>query len=398
MNPHIMKKIYLITLLSVLIYSCSSDDSAPSIETVTQLPTIESISTTSATAGDIITITGENFDPNETYVVKFNEVQGTVTEVTLTSLKAQVPENATSGDITLTVNGNTTVVGALEISTTEVFVFHSDAKKLAKIDIVTANLTYIGENIEYGVNTRGAVIHSKNNEYIGFENEFTQPHLVRINLENGSSTNVNIPSSFLTVGKDFRDMVIDENDNIYIFHSSAKKLAKIDIATGNLTYIGENIEYGLNTRGAFIHKQNNEYIGFENDFTQPYLVRINLETGNVTNVTIPISFLTAGIDFSDITVDENDNIYIFHDSAKKLAKIDIATGNLTYLGENIEYGQNSLGAVIHSQKNEYVGFEDNFGDPYLTRVNLDNGATTNVTIPTSFLTVGKDFDDIVIKQ
>ncbi|MEW7289413.1 IPT/TIG domain-containing protein [Aquimarina sp. 2304DJ70-9] len=393
-----MKKNYLITLLSVLLFSCSSDDSAPSIETITQLPTIESVSATIATAGDIITITGKNFDTNTTYVVKFNEVQGTVTEVAPTFLKAQVPEEATSGDITLTANGQTTVVGSIEITTTDIFVFHSSAKKLAKIDIATANLTYIGENIDYGINTRGAVIHKQNNEYIGFENDFTQPYIVRINLETGTATNVNIPTSFLTVGKDFRDLVIDENDNIYIFHSSVKKLAKIDIVTGDLTYIGENIDYGANTRGAVIHKQNNEYIGFENDFTQPYLVRVNLETGTVTNVTIPTSFLTAGIDFSDITVDENDDVYIFHDSAKKLAKIDIVTGDLTYIGENIDYGRNSLGAVIHTQNNEYIGFEDNFGEPYIARMNLETGVTTNVTIPTSFLTVGKDFDDIVIKQ
>ncbi|GAA4279408.1 IPT/TIG domain-containing protein [Aquimarina mytili] len=393
-----MKNIYLIALLSVLIYSCSSDDSAPNIETLTQLPTIESVSTTTATAGDIITITGKNFDPNKTYVVKFNEVEGTVTELAPTFLKAQVPDEATSGDITLTVDGQTTVVGSIEINTTDIFVFHSSAKKLAKIDVTTANFTYIGENIDYGTNTRGAVIHSTNNEYIGFENDFTQPYIVRINLETGTTTNVSIPTSFLTVGTDFDDTAVDKDDNVYIFHNSAKKLAKIDVVTGNLTYLGENIDYGANTRGAIIHKQNNEYIGFENDFTQPYLVRINLENGNVTNVSIPTSFLADGIDFSDITVDENDNIYIFHDSVKKLAKIDVVTGNLTYIGENIDYGRNSLGAVIHAQNNEYFGFEDNFGEPYTARINLDTGAVINTPIPNSFLTVGKDFDDIAIKR
>ncbi len=393
-----MKNIYLTTLLTLLLFSCSNDDSTPSIENSIQLPTIEGISATTAAAGDIVTITGKNFDLNTGYIVKFNEVEGTVTEVAPTFLKAQVPEEATTGDITLTANGQTTVVGTIEIRTTDIFVFHSSVQKLAKIDIGTGDLTYIGENIDYGANTRGAVLHKQNNEYIGFENDFTQPYLIRINLETGNIINVSIPTSFLTVGVDFDDMSIDKDDNVYIFHTSAKKIAKIDIATGNLTYIGENIDYGANTRGAVLHKQNNEYIGFENDFTQPYLVRINLETGNATNVSIPTSFLTAGADFSDITIDENDNIYIFHDSVKKLAKIDIATGNLTYIGENIDYGRNSLGAVIHTQKNEYVGFEDNFGEPFLARVNLETGAATSVAIPSSFLTEGFDFDDIVVRQ
>ncbi len=393
-----MKNIYLTTLLTLLLFSCSNDDSTPSIENSIQLPTIEGISATTAAAGDIVTITGKNFDLNTGYIVKFNEVEGTVTEVAPTFLKAQVPEEATTGDITLTANGQTTVVGTIEIRTTDIFVFHSSVQKLAKIDIGTGDLTYIGENIDYGANTRGAVLHKQNNEYIGFENDFTQPYLIRINLETGNIINVSIPTSFLTVGVDFDDMSIDKDDNVYIFHTSAKKIAKIDIATGNLTYIGENIDYGANTRGAVLPKQNNEYIGFENDFTQPYLVRINLETGNATNVSIPTSFLTAGADFSDITIDENDNIYIFHDSVKKLAKIDITTGNLTYIGENIDYGRNSLGAVIHTQKNEYVGFEDNFGEPFLARVNLETGAATSVAVPSSFLTEGFDFDDIVVRQ
>ena len=100
-------------------------------------------------------------------------------------------------------------------------------------------------------------------------------------------------------------MVIDNNNNLYIFHDSENKLAKIDLTTGNLTYIGNNINYGINTRNAVYHSANNEYIGFENDFTSPSLVRINLDNGSTSTVTIPSSFLVNGADFSDLVIVSN---------------------------------------------------------------------------------------------
>lgn len=398
-----MKKIYLLACLSIVLFDCSSDDSSPGMEGETLEPTVENISTANATAGDIITINGKNFDPAETYIVKFNDIEGDITEIQPSFLKVQVPENATSGDITLTANGKTTVVGTITIAPQTpmagVFIFQQGVDKIAQINIENGNLTYVGENIQYGINTRGAVVHAKNNEYLGFENSIGgSPNLVRVNLETGTTTYVPIPSSFLSNGSDFDDLTIDNNDNLYIFHFSEKKLAKINIETGDLTYIGADINYGVNTRGAVIHNTNNEYIGFEVVDMQVYLLRINLDNGDVTTVDIPQSFLTSGSDFSDLAIDTEDNLYIFHDSVNKLAKIDVSTGNLTYIGENIDYGRNTLGAVIDSKTKEYIGFEYDFVQPYFMRINLETGASTKIVIPNEFLPDNFDFDDLALRK
>lgn len=93
---------------------------------------------------------------------------------------------------------------------------------------------------------------------------------------------------------------VTEHD-IYIFHDSVDSLARIDLTTGNLTYIGTSIDYGVNTRGAVISAATNEYVGFDSGVA-PQLVRINLDTGVAVAVAIPASFLTAGSDFDDRTI------------------------------------------------------------------------------------------------
>ncbi|MCT7905262.1 MAG: IPT/TIG domain-containing protein [Candidatus Ornithobacterium hominis] len=302
-----MRKILSLLTIFVIVSSCSSDDSTEQQQN--EFPTNIEITSLSAEIGEIITINGNGFLSNETYTVTFTENQiATITEINNNYLKVEVPENAASGNITLTFNNQTEIIGNIEIlnnSVNEIYIFHNSENKLAKIDLTTGNLTYIGNNINYGINTRNAVYHSENNEYIGFENGFTSPSLVRINLDNGSASTVTIPSSFLVNGADFSDLIIDNNNNLYIFHNSENKLAKIDLTTGNLTYIGNNINYGINTRNAVYHSGNNEYIGFENDFTSPSLVRINLDNGSTSTVTIPSSFLVNGADFSDLIITEN---------------------------------------------------------------------------------------------
>ncbi|WP_108869966.1 IPT/TIG domain-containing protein [Aquimarina aquimarini] len=60
-------------MISFLLYNCSSDNDVTTDQDTTN-PVIESISESNVKAGDILTITGKNFDPNETYTVTFNGV------------------------------------------------------------------------------------------------------------------------------------------------------------------------------------------------------------------------------------------------------------------------------------------------------------------------------------
>lgn len=77
--------------------------------TVIYLPTITTFSPTTGISGTAITITGTNFSTTlANNIVKFNNVIATISAATTTTLTAIVPENATTGNITVEVNGQTT--------------------------------------------------------------------------------------------------------------------------------------------------------------------------------------------------------------------------------------------------------------------------------------------------
>lgn len=60
-----MKKILTILVISLFLFSCSSDDDTTVENTV---PTIENITPTVANIGDVITINGSNFHTNQNYI------------------------------------------------------------------------------------------------------------------------------------------------------------------------------------------------------------------------------------------------------------------------------------------------------------------------------------------
>ncbi len=70
------------------------------------IPTITSIDPTSGKVGETVTITGIDFSITpEDNVVKFNGVQATVTASTATTISTSIPAGATTGNVTVTRDG-----------------------------------------------------------------------------------------------------------------------------------------------------------------------------------------------------------------------------------------------------------------------------------------------------
>jgi FG-GAP-like repeat/IPT/TIG domain/Secretion system C-terminal sorting domain/FG-GAP repeat len=81
---------------------------ATSSSDFTITPAISMVSPTSGVTGTSVTITGVNFDPiAANNIVKFNGTTAIVTASTTTSLTTTIPSGATTGRITVTVNGAT---------------------------------------------------------------------------------------------------------------------------------------------------------------------------------------------------------------------------------------------------------------------------------------------------
>lgn len=91
-------------IVTFVVISCSDDDDQPAPPP--SAPAIKSFTPGAALPGTTVTITGENFSGVAAEnIVAFNGVTATVTSATATTIVVTVPEGATAGPITVTVNG-----------------------------------------------------------------------------------------------------------------------------------------------------------------------------------------------------------------------------------------------------------------------------------------------------
>jgi hypothetical protein len=92
-----------LSALSILSHSCKEDDEEE------PAPVITGVSPDRGSAGTEVTITGSNFHTTASgNVVKFNGIAATVSNNTTSTLLVQIPEGATTGPLTVTVNNSRT--------------------------------------------------------------------------------------------------------------------------------------------------------------------------------------------------------------------------------------------------------------------------------------------------
>ncbi len=104
----------LVVIISGLFIGCSSDggDNEPMVDDEPQvvLPTISGVSPMSGVVGTEVTISGTNFSStNSQNGVNFNGASAVVKSSTATQLVVDVPDNASSGPVSVAVNGETAV-------------------------------------------------------------------------------------------------------------------------------------------------------------------------------------------------------------------------------------------------------------------------------------------------
>lgn len=268
-----MKQIFAIISFCLILASCSSDnDSNP--EQIPN-PTITSISATSARVGDIITINGQNFDPTENYVVSFNGVQGTITEKTTTFLKVQIPEGATSGEITLSFADQNLVIGNIEIiidnnliyAIKSDFVSDTETTKLVTIDPTNGNKMNILD-LQTTDNFESASINHSTNQIffvtsLGDGNFDTEIYTINVANNSFSMSNLNNDPEI-----DYQLLPITNGTlyaikQSYISDTTTSKLVSINPTNGNETVILD-----LQTTDSFnslaFNSQTNKIFGVTN--------------------------------------------------------------------------------------------------------------------------------------
>jgi hypothetical protein len=100
-NKGILFNTFIIVLLSALLSNCNKEDQQP-------LPSISSFAPASGFTGSQVTISGQNFSDNTSDVtVQFNGINAVVSSSSKTELIVTVPSGATTGKVTISVNGKT---------------------------------------------------------------------------------------------------------------------------------------------------------------------------------------------------------------------------------------------------------------------------------------------------
>ncbi len=109
-NQSLTWLLILLLIFFSFLLSCSSSDPGPGPDPdpdpIPVVTTISGISPTSGTVGTEVTITGTNFSSTASENnITFNGVAATVTSASTTQLEAIVPDNATTGNVAISVNG-----------------------------------------------------------------------------------------------------------------------------------------------------------------------------------------------------------------------------------------------------------------------------------------------------
>lgn len=238
----------LVIFLSALLFfaACKKDsDSAPG-------PTTEPLTVAAAKPGDLIIIKGQNFSEEvANNTVSFNGVTVTPIIATATELKVVVPAGASSGNITVTVNGKTIAAGSLTIA--------------------PLTLYSIKENVQ----------------------DYNNPirELVAIDPANGKEALVlpfsDLPDSYLQ-----QIVFLAATNEIAGVNDAQSELLRINVATKKVTTLTLTTSQSIEFTHLITDKNNNLY-AIKIDWTQPNypvqsLVQINYKTGNITTlITFP---------------------------------------------------------------------------------------------------------------
>ncbi|MHA6280834.1 IPT/TIG domain-containing protein [Salinimicrobium sp. CAU 1759] len=382
-----MKNIITVSLLCVLLISCSKDDSEKIEE---QNPTIEYISTNNVAGGDILTLNGSDLDPSHNYIIRFNDIEGEIIEITSRFIRVQIPENATSGDITFTYNGETSVVGEFTIKTSSEnssFLYavkdfpgysNSTVTQFVKIDPANGNETVLFD-FQNNQLIESLVFDTANNTIIGISytedengNISNALHVIDISANTVNtielSENVYYELSISNEGKLFA-----VKDAPGYSNSTSSKLVEINPTTGSETVL---LDLGTN------HLV--ESLVYDNDNSAIYGVSsVEDENGNVTNNLFSIdivsnTFSTMSLSdnfYYEFALSDEGKLFAIKDSpgytnttSTKLIEINTTSGNETELLD-LETSQFVESLIFDNQNNKVIGISSLTDD----NDNISNG-------------------------
>lgn len=391
----------LLTLLALLfIFAACKKDSGTSGPP----PASEPLNIAAAKPGDTLYIKGENFSTDLTKnTVQINGVAATIVVASATELKVVIPTTATTGAVTVTVNGQTIEVGTLTIVPPTLFVYKRNyqdpnnyLKQLFTIDPVSGQETLLC-TLPDSLSTllEDPVYLPATNEIIGLSG-YHSIGLFKVNVTTKQTAYVTLGPSNPT--GDFMELVVDKFSNLYSIKRDwsnpnhyMQTLVKVDPKTGAHTNI-KSFEYGAYWSSLVYLPSSNEVIGI----TGPNeLIKLNLTTKDTSWVILPGDFDKP---FYELAVDNQSNLYGFQaiyaaqgDGQGHFHKLNPVTGQATLLHTFNNYHNVESNMVYLPNRNELVAVWDL---NKLYRFNITTKATG--TAPLTTQTQNMNYGDLVV--
>ena len=153
----------IVYALLMLVNSCSPEEEQPPAPVITTFSPAVGLAAYEDTPGTTVTISGKNFSSNLSAIeLQFNGTQATLISATKTELVARVPGEATTGKISVTVNGKTvsSVSDFAIIPQPTITTFYTSGFKGAIISIHGTNFSTTPANNEVRFNGTPALVTS----------------------------------------------------------------------------------------------------------------------------------------------------------------------------------------------------------------------------------------------
>ena len=161
-----------------------------------------------------------------------NNVVGNITEVNSDNLKVEVPANAITGNITLTFNNETNVIGNLTVNTpfsARLFAYKDQVtpSQIVEIDKVTGNEISVIADINHSNYLADFNFDSSTNEIICDYSDNNVTYLYKINVDSGQTTSV---QSNPTTGR-YENWIMSDNNRLFAYKDqiTPNQIVEIDI-------------------------------------------------------------------------------------------------------------------------------------------------------------------------
>lgn len=306
-----MKHKPLVLFIGAVLFfaACKKDSDSPAKQ---EPPVTEPLTVAAAKPGDTLIIKGSNFSEfdNENNV-EFNGVGGTIESATATEIKVIVPAKATTGVVTVTVNGVKKEVGTLVIVPYTLFCIKGNfqqtpsLRQLVALNPENGTETLVATLNETGDKVEDAIYLPATNEVIG--RDYFAENLIKINITTKQVTKVPLPATATT---GFIELVVDKNSVLYAVKLNVSNqnhimqtLVKLDPKTGAATDI-KSFELNDEWESLVYLPANNEVVGLTAGGTK--LLKLNLTTKDTSSVALAN---TTAVQYRELLTDNVSNLY-----------------------------------------------------------------------------------------